>query len=152
MIDYNSMEDRIVIFGSIFTVSNRLQLVMDQQMPELSAKQWFVLTMLSFFDNPPSLIALAKVCDSSYQNIKQIILKLEEKGFVKLEDDASDKRAKCVVMTAKFRKWSEKTKEQADKFVDSLFKSLSAEQTKDFKNSLLALHEKLGEMQNEEEK
>ena len=150
MIDYDSMENRIVIFGSIFTVSNRLQLVMNQQMPELSAKQWFVLTMLSFFDNPPSLIALAKVCDSSYQNIKQIVLKLEEKGFVKLEDDANDRRAKRVLMTSKFSEWHTKTNEQATRFVNTLFESLSTEQIKDLKNSLLALHEKLGEMHNEE--
>ena len=150
MIDYDSMEDKIVIFGSIFTVSNRLQLVMDQQMPELSAKQWFVLTMLSFFDNPPSLISLAKVCDSSYQNIKQIVLKLEEKGFVKLEDDVSDKRAKCIVMTSKFTEWNKKTKTKADRFVKSLFEPLSTEQIKDFKNYLLTIHEKLGDIQNEE--
>lgn len=149
MIDYDSMEDRLVIFGSIFTVSNRLQLVMDQQMPELSAKQWFVLTMLSFFNSPPSLIGLATVCDSSYQNIKQIVLKLEQKGFVKLEDDANDKRAKCVAMTSKFSEWNTKSNEQATRFVNTLFESLSTEQIRGLKKSLLALHEKLGDMQNE---
>jgi Transcriptional regulators len=150
MIDYDSMEDRLVIFGSIFTVSNRLQSVMDQQLPELSAKQWFVLTMLSFFEHPPSLIGLAKVCDSSYQNIKQIVLKLQEKGFVILEDDADDKRAKRVVMTSKVSEWSAKTHELANQFVNTLFEPLSAEQINELRNSLLTLHKTLGEMQNEE--
>ena len=143
------MEERLVIFGSIFTVSNRLQLVMDQHMPQLSAKQWFVLTMLSFFHTPPSLIGLAKACDSSYQNIKQIVLKLEEKGFVTLKDDLSDKRAKCVAMTSKFSQWNTKTQEQSAQFVDTLFECLSPVQISDLKNSLLALHEKLGDMQYE---
>ena len=152
MIDYDSMDDRMVIFGSIFTVSNRLQLVMDQQMPELSAKQWFVLTMLSFFDSAPSLIRLATACDSTYQNIKQIVIKLEAKGFVRLEDDAGDKRAKCVVMTSKFSEWSAKSNEQATRFVDTLFEPLSTEQIRDMKNLLLTLHKKLGDMQSEEKK
>lgn len=149
MIDYDLMDDRIVIFGSIFTVSNRLQLVMDQQMPDISAKQWFVLTMLSFFNSPPSLIGLANACDSSYQNIKQIVLKLQEKGFVRLEDDAKDKRAKCVIMTDKFEEWGKATTEQADHFVNTLFGSLSEQQIKDFKNSLLTVYKRLGEMKDE---
>lgn len=149
MIDYDSLDDRIVIFGSIFTVSNRLQLIMDQQMPDISAKQWFVLTMLSFFDEPPSLIKLATACDSSYQNIKQIVLKLQEKGFVRLEDDVKDKRAKCVVMTNKFKEWSESTGKQSARFIDTLFEGLSKSQVKDFKDSLLTIYTRLGEMKDE---
>lgn len=151
MIDYSSMDDRIVIFGSIFTVSNRLQLVMDQQMPDISAKQWFVLTMLSFFDNPPSLIGLANVCDSSYQNVKQIILKLQEKGFVCLEDDINDKRAKCIVMTDKFHRWNIENKKNSTHFVDTLFEELSKDEIKEFKNSLLSIYEVLGKIKDKKE-
>lgn len=147
--DYDSMDERIVIFGNLFRVANRLQLTMDQQMPEISAKQWFVLTMLSFFDKPPSLIGLASVCDSSYQNIKQIVLKLQDKGFVRLIDDAKDKRAKCVIMTDKFKEWSVETQKQSELFVDMLFEALSPTQIKGLKTSLLAIYERLGEMKDE---
>lgn len=147
MINYDSMDDRLVIFGSIFTVSNRLQLVMDQVMPDISAKQWFVLTMLSFFKEAPSLVALANVCDSSYQNIKQIVIKLEQKGFVILQDDPNDKRAKCVVMTSKFNEWNLKTTSESTKFVDNLFGDLSKDQITELKKSLILIHEKLGDMQ-----
>lgn len=149
MIDYDSMDERLAIFGSIFTVSNRLQLVMDQQMPDISAKQWFVLTILSFFDSPPSLVGLANVCDTSYQNIKQIVLKLEEKGFVLLEDDEKDRRIKRVVITSKLRAWNKKTNAQSARFIDTLFKPFSPEQVSEFKNTLLLMHERLGEMHDE---
>lgn len=147
---FDTMDDRFVVFGSIFTTSNRLQLLLDKTIPDLSAKQWFVMTMLTLCEQPPSLIQLARVCDSSYQNIKQIVLKLEDKGFVRLEADEKDKRTKRVVITSKHKKWEKDTREQSARFVDTLFEMLSLEQVKNLKNLLLAIYERLGEMQNEE--
>lgn len=143
MINYDTMDDRLVIFGSIFTVSNRLQLLLDKKMPEISAKQWFILTMLSFFKNPPSLIELAKVCDTSYQNVKQIVLRLEEKGFAKLEGDEKDKRTKRVFVTSKYTDWIKETESQSNCFVDKLFETMSEKQIKDFKNLLLLIYDRL---------
>lgn len=146
MIDYDATDERLVVFGSIFTVSNRLQLVMDQQMPDISAKQWFVLTILSFFDSPPSLIGLAGACDTSYQNIKQIVLKLEKKGFVFLEEDKEDRRMKRIVTTPKLLEWKRKTDDQSAGFIETLFQPLSPDQVSGIKEALLILHERLGEM------
>ncbi len=149
MFDLKSMDKRLLIFGGLFTTSNRLQILMDQTIEDLTAKQWFVIAILELFKEPPSLIQLANACDSSYQNIKQIVLKLEKKGFVKLESNKNDKRAKSVVMTSKIKTWSEQNKEMTEEFVDSMFIGLTQKEIDDFSNTLLKIYEKLGNMKEE---
>ena len=149
MFDLSTMDKRLVIFGSIFTLSNRLQTMMDQRMDELTAKQWFVLTMLEMFEQPPNLMLLATACDSSYQNIKQLVLKLEEKGFVQLINDPADKRNKRVLLTQKCTEWEQANRQQASRFVDTMFADLEMDEINELSRSLLKIYKTLGNMQNE---
>ncbi|WP_099203012.1 MarR family winged helix-turn-helix transcriptional regulator [Miniphocaeibacter massiliensis] len=149
MITIENLDERLVIFGGLFTVSNRLQVLLDQTIEELTAKQWFVMAILELMDEPPSLIKLANTCDSSYQNIKQIVLKLEDKEFVKLEGNPNDKRAKKVVLTNKIKMWSEKNKDISSEFVNTMFEDFTSSEIKEFSNFLLKMYSKLGEMKNE---
>ena len=145
---FEIMDKRLLIFGSLFGISNRLQTLMDKTMEELTAKQWFVLTMLELFEEPPSLIELATSCDSSYQNVKQIVLKLEDKGFVTLENNKWDKRAKCIVMTSKCGQWEKSNRENATNFINNMFSPFSPQQIDELSSSLLSLYENLGEISN----
>ena len=149
MLPFESMDKRLLIFGSLFGISNRLQATMDKTMEELTAKQWFVIAMLGMFEEPPNLIELAKVCDSSYQNIKQIVLKLEDKGFVQLKNDKNDKRAKCVVTTSKCVQWEKKNRKNATDFVNKMFAPFSSVQIEEFSKLLMNLYESLGRMPSE---
>lgn len=142
-----TMDDRFVVIGSIFSTSNRLKQLLDKTMPDLSAKQWFVMTRLALYEQPPSLIQLARACDSSYQNIKPTVLTLEEKGFVRIEADEKDKRAtRIVIITSKHKQWEKDTREQSAQLVNMLFEMLSIEQVENLKNLLFAIYENSGEM------
>lgn len=146
MISYDKLDKKLIIFGSIFTISNRLQVLMDQTMDELTAKQWYVIAMLELFEEPPSLIQLANVCDSSYQNIKQIVLKLENKDFVKLEDNPDDRRAKRIVLTSKVNDWTNENRDASLNFVKDMFSGFTQEEVKEFSNLLIKLYDNLGAM------
>ena len=90
------------IFGNLFYLANKFQAIMDKDFARhgLTTKQWFLMAVLGeFFDSPPTLKMLAKRMGSSHQNVKQIALKLESKGFIKLSKDSEDKRAVRVEMT-----------------------------------------------------
>lgn len=42
MCDFENMDKRLIVFGYLFRIANRLQSKMDSQMKDLTAKQWFV--------------------------------------------------------------------------------------------------------------
>ena len=90
-----------VVFGTIFSVANRLQRVLDVVLPELTAKQFRLLIVLSLFKEPPTLSEVADASDTSHQNVRKLLERLEKKGFVKLSPDPHDSRATRVHMTAR---------------------------------------------------
>ena len=82
------MEPSYLLFGTVFALENRLQVLGDRLLEEITAKQWFVLVVLGLFgEKAPTSGELAEEVGSSYQNVKQIALKLEKKGYVTLESD-----------------------------------------------------------------
>lgn len=151
MYNLEEMDPRYVVFGSVFLLANRLQTVMDSKTEGLTAKQWFVIMMLGMFDNPPTLKELARKCDTSHQNTKQIVLKLEIKGFVRIEKDEIDGRAMRIVATDKCKEWDEENKEYTTSFIETMFKQLTKDQIATTCSSLIKLYDSLGEMQNRNE-
>lgn len=149
MYDFETMDKRKIVFGNIFLLANRLQTVMDQTANELTAKQWFVITMLGMFEESPTLKQLAAICDSSHQNTKQIVLKLEAKGFVKVEQDSKDRRALRIVTTDLCKRWDDENKEFAVKFIDQMFRNLNDEEVSSLNSAQQKLYETLGTMKEE---
>lgn len=128
MYDFEKMDKRYIIFANIFLLSNRLQTVMDSNIEELTAKQWLTAMMLGMFDEPPTLKQLAKICDSSHQNTKQLISKLESKGFIRIENDSKDLRAMRILTTDKWIKWNQDNNENAINFITKMFENLTDEE------------------------
>lgn len=144
MYDFEVMDKRLIVFGYLFRIANRLQSKMDAQMPELTAKQWFVLLTLGLFDGPPTLKQLAAMSDSSHQNTKQLVLKLQEKGFVTIAKDGKDSRAMRIIATEKIARWDTENQGMANRFVDTMFAGLSGDQVAQLCGWLLKLFDNLG--------
>lgn len=139
-------DERLIIFGNLMRIGNRLQTVLDKQMDDLSAKQWYILMVMELFSEPPTLKQLADASDSSYQNVKQIVLKLEQKGFVKLLNDPNDKRAKRVHVTAKKDQWGQANEANASRFVEEMFHSLTPDEIHNFCQNLDVLYRQIGKI------
>ncbi len=125
MHDFENMDKRYIIFANIFLLSNRLQTVMDSNIEELTAKQWLTAMMVGMFDEPPTLKQLAKISDSSHQNTKQLILKLESKGFIRIENDKNDMRAIRILTTDKWQKWNQDNNQNSIDFITKMFLNLT---------------------------
>lgn len=92
------------IFGMLFKTSNSLQVYLDNLLKndQLTAKQMFLMIVINTFgESYPTLKAVADKSSSSYQNVKQLALKLEKEGFVEILQDAEDKRKKRLRLTDK---------------------------------------------------
>lgn len=147
MYDFENMDKRYIIFGNIFLLSNRLQTVMDNSIEELTSKQWLTALMLGMFDEPPTLKQLAKICNSSHQNTKQIVSKLEAKGFIKIENDINDLRAIRIHTTDKWVQWNKNNDENSALFISKMFDSLTEEEIKIMNNVQQKIYKNLENME-----
>ncbi len=117
-------DDRYIIFALIFLLSNRLQTIGDSFFKEVSTKQWFVLLVLDMMkDYPPTLNELSEAVGSSHQNVKQLVLKLEHKGYVELCKDEEDARRLRIIPTPKSAEFSKAYHEKNNLFIQQLFSS-----------------------------
>ncbi|MHC1723921.1 MAG: MarR family winged helix-turn-helix transcriptional regulator [Aminipila sp.] len=147
MYDFEKMDKRYIIFANIFLLSNRLQTVMDSDIEELTAKQWLTAMMIGMFDEPPTLKQLAKICDSSHQNTKQLILKLETKGFIRIENDSKDLRAMRILTTDKWQKWNQDNNQNSMDFIAKMFFNLTDEEITVMNKVQQKIYENLANME-----
>lgn len=127
----NTIEMQKYIFGSIFLAANRLQVLGDQYLgsDDLTTKQWFLNVMIAQFkEKAPTLSEVAELVGNSRQNVKQLALKLEEKGFLVIEKDEKDARALRLKLTEKSREFWEKRQKQDDEYIERLFEGLTQEE------------------------
>jgi len=139
-----------LVLGGVFAVANRLQRVMDKVLPEVTAKQFWLMVMLSQFDSPPTLTELADAADTSHQNVRQTLDKLVAKGFVRLEPDPRDRRASRVHATSEVERWGVETQVAAAQFMAAMFDGISPEELKSFGSVLVRIHTNLGAIGDDE--
>lgn len=134
------------IFGGLFHISNKLQAILDKDLSKhgFTAKQWFLNAVIEeFFSSPPSLSEVAEIMGSSRQNVKQIALKLEEKGFLCLDKDEQDKRAIRLRLTDKSYEFWEGLQEESVKFLNEIFRDLNDDELRVMLTGIMKLSEKI---------
>lgn len=65
---------------------------------------------------------------TSHQNVKQIVRRLEDKGFVVIQRDPADRRSYRLQVTDKAAAYDAAQQPRNDAFVQGVFEGLSAEQ------------------------
>ena len=127
MSKYDSIKDRKFVFGSVLIVANRIDTLLDRELKEynLTAKQWFLTVVIdNSFDNIPTVKEVAREMGSSHQNVKQVALKLEQKGLLVLEKDRKDARVTRLKLTDESHKFSQEIQSKSTVFTQALFKGI----------------------------
>lgn len=122
---YKGMDNERILFGLFFAFVNRLQSAGDMFYKEITCKQFFLLICLSLFEEAPTVNELADVMGSSHQNVKQIMNKLEQKGFLKIVADAKDKRKIRILKTNMMDELKQKYMKQELRFMEQLYQGVS---------------------------
>lgn len=143
MRNYENLDFRLQIFANIFRVSNKLQSKMDENITDITAKQWLLLASLDYFETPPRLTELAKALDYSHQNTRMLIKKLEEKGYVKTKIDEEDKRAIRIYKMKKSDIWWKNNEDIAYVFIEKMYSDFNDEELFILNKSLYKLFENL---------
>ncbi len=122
------------IFGKIFFMSNRLEYLGDNELrkDDLTTKQWQLIAVTGkYFTYPPSVSEVAEVLSTTHQNVKQIALKLQEKGLISIEKDEKDKRVLRLRITEKNRRYWESKASEDVVFISSLFYEMTDKEIQD---------------------
>ena len=98
-VDFSGIETSYFLLGLLSAFDNRFQAVADKTMEEISWKQFFAIICINLCKEKPTIKELTEIMGSSHQNVKQILLKLEKKGFVNIYPDSKDKRKQRIELT-----------------------------------------------------
>lgn len=120
------------IFNTLFIVSNKLQTLFDNHIPELSLKQFLLLSVVRQTKEYLTFTQLGEMLGCSRQNIKKIADVLMKKGFVIMRKSTDDPRAMCIFPTEKsdiyfqndFSKYQEELKYLFEVYTDEEVKEL----------------------------
>jgi len=123
----NSMKDQKFVFGSVLVIANRMDTLLERELKEydVTSKQWLLTAVLdNSFDHPPTIKEVAREMGSSHQNVKQVALKLEQKGLLVLEKDKKDARVTRLKLTDQIYEFAQLTQSKATAFTQALFKGI----------------------------
>ncbi|AXY26309.1 MarR family transcriptional regulator [Suicoccus acidiformans] len=87
-----------IIFFSLFNISNRIATDIDNSLSDLTLKQLLLLIAVEIIQGG-SYTELGNIMGSSRQNIKNLAIALEKKGYVSIIPDPNDSRAFKVIST-----------------------------------------------------
>lgn len=127
-VDFTGIELSYFLLGLLSAFENRFQAVADSTMKEISWKQFFAVICVNLCKDKPTVKELAEIMGSSHQNVKQILLKLENKGFVDITVDENDKRKQRIELTEYCRDFCAKNNEMSANIMKKMFEGISDEQ------------------------
>lgn len=127
-VNFTGIPSSYFLLGLLSAFDNRFQAMADRTMGEITWKQFFAIICVNLCKESPTIMELAEIMGSSHQNVKQILLKLEKKGFVKLVVDEKDKRKQRIVLTDYCREFCNKNDEATGLIMQKMFDGISEEQ------------------------
>lgn len=128
---------RKAIFSTLFIAGNKLQTLFDKNIPEVSLKQFMLLSIVRQSKEPLTFTQLGNLLGCSRQNIKKLADVLMKKSFITIQQSPFDTRALCICPTEKvndyflndFSEYQEELKYlfevYSDKEIETLFVLLS---------------------------
>lgn len=126
-LNVSEFNNKHMVFGTLIALNNRMQSMGDRFYKEITIKQLFLVLVLQLFgDYEPTLKELSDAAGSSYQNVKQIVLKLEKLNIVVITSDGQDKRKMRIKVTEKCNQLLVKYNKKAQQFLDILFDGIAS--------------------------
>ena len=122
--NFEGIDASLFLLGLLSAFNNRYQAKADSFFEEISWKQFFAIICINLCKESPTIKELAEVMGSSHQNVKQILNKLENKGFVKTISDEADKRKQRIILTEKTQAFCEEHEKAVRELLERFLKVL----------------------------
>lgn len=140
--DRNELEKNALM--RVFQLSNLWQSVINQTLVDsnVTTKQFLMMILIGSFGRNPKLGELSERFKSSHQNTKQVLLKLEKNGFVKLYKDEHDSRVLRCALTEEANSFWMNRNDKDELIISELFEVLETEELRNFLEVIVKLFEK----------
>lgn len=145
-LDMSGIDSFMFLIGLLSAFDNRYQAIADKFFEEISWKQFFSIICINMCRTPPSIKELTELMGSSHQNVKQILLKLEKKGYVQLLSDEKDKRKQRVMLTEKTFAFCAEHEEGSNGVIRTLFQGIGSEELETTIQTIMKMDENLREV------
>ncbi len=142
-VDFSNIPSNYYLLGLISAFENRFQAMADSIMQEISWKQFFAIICINMCKEAPTLKELSDMLGSSHQNVKQILLKLEKKNFIRFQDDETDKRKQRIMLTDHCREFCEKNDEMSKSIMEKMFDGITEEEIATTIKTIIRIEKKL---------
>ncbi len=126
-VDFTGIESTYYLLGLLSAFDNRFQATADRLIGEISWKQFFTIICINLCKENPTLRQLADVMGTSHQNCKQLLIKLEKKGFVALTPDPMDKRKQRITLTPACLAFCQQNDERSMALMAQMFQGIPQE-------------------------
>lgn len=136
------------LFANIFLLSNKLQILGDNYLEEITVKQWLLLMMIKVNQlERPSIKEVADLIGSTRQNTKKMLESLQKKGYVALQQNLTDKRSLSVILTDKTHLFFNQFEHKGTIFVEQLFAGTKQEQLESMRETVNILFKNIDKME-----
>ena len=116
------------VFSTLFIAGNKLQTLFDNHIPEISLKQFMLLSIVRQYDGQPTFTKLGDMLGCSRQNVKKLADALVKKGFITVQPSSRDARAMCVSPTEKAEEYFQNQFSQYQEELNYLFEVYTEEE------------------------
>lgn len=115
-------------FALLIDLGTKLQVLVDRHLAPsgFTTRQWFLCLVLEQAGRSLSLRETALRMGTSHQNAKQLALKLERKGYLRIERDPEDARALRLSLTEACRAFWARRKDRDREILEAVFRGLPA--------------------------
>ena len=127
-VEFGQMPPGTFLIGLLSAFDNCFQTVADSFFEEITWKQFFAIICINLCKESPTINELSEVMASSHQNVKQILLKLEKKGFIEMIPDERDRRKQRIVIMEKCNDFCRKNETECGIQINKMYEGISEEQ------------------------
>lgn len=143
--DRMEMEQYTLVF--LFLIQQRWSYYINKKLAEdkITTKQWLMMIIIeNAFNHDPSMQEVADALSITHQNVKQLAVRLEARGFLKIERDPNNRRILRLKTTDESREYWEKRAPEDLKSIARIFEGLDDKEMKSLFESMVKL-EKISE-------
>ncbi|MCR4989434.1 MAG: MarR family transcriptional regulator [Lachnospiraceae bacterium] len=148
-VEFKDMPPQAFLLGLLSAFDNRYQAAADAFFKEITWKQFFTIICINLCKEAPTINDLSDVMGSSHQNVKQILLRLEKKGFVATVADDKDKRKQRIVVTDAARTFlneNDNNGEQSQYIIGRIFDGISEKDLKTTIQTIIKMERNLSKI------
>ncbi|MFB6468086.1 MarR family winged helix-turn-helix transcriptional regulator [Cytobacillus sp. Hz8] len=117
------------IYGTLFSLANKIQVKGDKYLERLTSRQYMAMMAIAYLpEDETTLNNIARKLGTTKQSVKQLITIIEDRGYINIVPSQKDKRAVNVKITEFGKQVFLEVTEKGIFFLAELFENFSTEE------------------------